>query len=220
MRPEYKFTIRNTYIKTHADSTEIATDDASNVEWKYAYKGFKKNIRTHLKLEQRGRCAFCRCVISTGTSYSNLEHLISKKDYPQFNTLPENLVYCCWRCNSSKVKKNTIAAPNANKAAQLFPTTSAGFVIVNPYIDDYEDYIEFYDDVIIIAKNPSVKGINTIEFYNLSRPELAEDRAREFQLEQKNITAQLLLRLTDPASTPHVLEQINNIIAEMPSWTI
>lgn len=107
MRPEYIFRINVVYTKTANDIAEINSDNASNKIWKNAYKTFKDNIRTHLKLQQRGRCAFCRCMISTGTSYANLEHIICKDDYPQFKTEPLNLVYCCWLCNSAKVKKNT-----------------------------------------------------------------------------------------------------------------
>lgn len=219
-RPEYIFRINVVYVKTQDDITEITTDDHANKKWNAAYKTFKPRIRNHLKLQQHARCAFCRCLIGPGTSDETLEHLVSKTDYPQFKTLPENLVYCCWICNRSKKKKNTLNNPIVNKSLQAFPANSNGFIIVNPYHDDYEQHINFLDDILIIKANNSLKGENTIEFYDLARPKLAENRAREFKLNQAQINHQLTQRLTDSLTPANVLEQINGIIAEMPNWVI
>jgi uncharacterized protein (TIGR02646 family) len=220
MRPEYIFKINSVYSRTVSDDIEINTDSASNKKWKNGYKTFKNNIRRHLKIQQNGRCAFCRCYINTGSSYSNLEHLVSKDNYPQFEFLPSNLAYCCWLCNRPKGTRNTLSNPVSDRTLQQFPANSSEFLIVNPYYDNYEDHIEFIDEIIIVKKNNSSKGGKTIEFYNLARPELAEDRAREFKLNQNTIYHQLTQRLTSAASFPEVLEQINNIIAQMPSWTL
>lgn len=220
VRPEYIFRIGVTYAKTVADNAEIVSDDVANKKWKDAYKTFKPRIRNHLKVQQNGRCAFCRCRVNVGGSFPNLEHLISKSDYSQFKTLPENLVYCCWLCNKSKKKKNTINNPVANKAQQIFPTVSNGFVIVNPYHDDYQTHIDFIDEVIVIKNGTSIKGANTIEFYELARPELAEERAREFKINQNQLNHQLTQRLTDATTPNDVLQQVNAIIAQMPNWTI
>jgi uncharacterized protein (TIGR02646 family) len=220
VRPEYIFRVNVAYVKTAADNVEIAADDDANKKWKYAYKTFKPRIRNHLKGQQNGRCAFCRCIVNVGTSYANLEHIVSKSDYSQFKTLPQNLVYSCWLCNKSKKKRNTIDNPEINRELQVFPTTADGFVIVNPYYDNYEAHIDFLDEVIVIRNNNSTKGANTIEFYNLARPELAEERAREFKLNQNYLTQQLLLRLTDMSTPPDVLAQVNGIIAQMPIWTL
>lgn len=220
VRPEYIFRIGVTYVKIAADNTEIASDDAVGKKWKDAYKTFKPRIKNHLKHQQHARCAFCRCIVSEGTGYPNLEHIVSKTDYPQFKTLPENLVFCCWLCNKSKSKKNTIHAPIANKEAQTFPMSSNGFVIINPYHDNYEDHIDFLDEVLIVEVTNSTKGANTIEFYQLARPKLAEDRAREFKLNQNQITHQLTQRLTHAATSINVLQQVNDIVADMPNWEI
>ena len=205
---------------TPEDNLEIATDNAANKKWSEGYKEFKGRIRFFLKGEQNGRCAFCRIKISTGTSYATLEHIVSKTDYIQFKTLAENLVYCCWICNISKNKRNPIYNPDVVISNQVYPTTSNGFIIINPYHDDYQSHIDFIDDVIIIKNGTSIKGANTIEFYNLARPELAEDRAREFELDQKDLNHQLLLKLTDATTPQNVIDQVNDIIANMPNWTL
>lgn len=80
VHPNYIFRIDEVYDKSDADNTEIANDSTSNLSWSKGYKTFKANIRIHLKLEQNGRCAFCRCRVSVGTSWSNLEHLVSKTE--------------------------------------------------------------------------------------------------------------------------------------------
>ncbi len=217
---QYIFQINTAYNKTNVDNTEIANDLASNLSWSDGYKNYKRNIRVHLKLAQNGRCAFCRCKVSVGTSWSNLEHLVSKKDYPQFKFQSENLVYCCTKCNMSKVKQNTLTNPNANKALQVFPNNSNGFEIVNPYYDAFEAHLDFIDDIIIVVANKSKKGKNTIKLYKLFRPELAEERASELRLNQQTVNQQLLARLTTTTIDQITINQINEVIAQMPSWTL
>lgn len=220
INPNYIFKISSVYNTTDVDEqNEKTTDSTNSVEWDKGYKAFKKNIRNHLKREQRGRCAFCRIRINTGTSWANLEHLISKTDYPTFMLKPENLVYCCTRCNMSKLKQNVISNPVQDKSLQIFPTNSQGFLIINPYHDNYEDHIDFLDEIIIVSKN-SLKGTKTIELYKLYRPELAEDRAYELQIENETINERLIQRLTLPNIDEQVKNQINNIIEQLPNWTI
>jgi uncharacterized protein (TIGR02646 family) len=214
----YRFQIAAAYTLNAADTAEIAADKAANITWGKGYWGFRENIRRYLKLAQNGRCAFCRCRVSVGTSWSNLEHMVGKDDYEQFEFTPENLVYSCTRCNMSKVKRNTLSNANANKALQVFPINSAGFTIVNPYHDPYEHHVDFVDDVIIV--NISPKGLETISLYKLYRPELAEERAREFNLNQQTVTQQLMARMTDTTQTQATLDQINAVISQLPIWTL
>jgi uncharacterized protein (TIGR02646 family) len=216
---QYIFRINNAYVHTEDDLNEITADDGANLSWGDSYKNFKRNIRRHLKLQQNGRCAFCRCRVSVETSWSNLEHLVSKSDYPQFKTLCNNIVYSCTKCNMSKVKKNTLTNPVVDKTNQEFPINSEGFLIVNPYHDHYEAHIDFIEDIIIIAVTPD-KGRTTLEAYNLTRPELAEGRASELMLEQKSVNERLVLKLTDATLEHSTIEQINSVIEEMPYWTL
>lgn len=189
----YKFTIGTAYIVTAADHAEIAAGVAANIKWDKGYKNFKTNIRDHLKQQQRNRCAFCRCRIPIGTNYPNLEHIVSKTDYAQFAFLPSNIVYCCHKCNFSKVKKQTLSIPVAVRATQPYPLTRAGFTIVNPYYDNYEDHLDILDDVIIVTTNNSSKGRITIEAYKLFRVELAEERAYEQKLNTQTVNSRLIV---------------------------
>jgi hypothetical protein len=163
---------------------------------------------------------FCRCKVNVGTSWSNLEHLVSKTEYPQFQFKSENLVYCCTKCNMSKVKQNTLSNPSADKEQQVYPTNSDGFEIVNPYYDDFQNHLDFIDDIIIVVANNSDKGKETIRLYKLYRPELAEERASELKLNQQTLNQQLLIRLTSSAIDQNTIDQINNVIAQIPTWTL
>lgn len=220
VRPEYIFKIANTYVRTNADNNEIAADTAAGKKWDKGYTAFKANIRNHLKRQQGGRCCFCRCYVSIGTSYSNLEHLVSKSSYSQFEFLPENIVYCCWLCNKGKGKRRTLANPIADRAAQQYPNHSNGFLIINPYHDDYDTYIDFYDDIVIVPRNNQQKGIDTIKYYNLTRPELAEERAREFKLNPQHVNSRLLQMLITHSTNADVMRQINQVIAQLPNWAV
>ncbi len=220
VRGEYIFKINNVYVKSDNDINEIDADLLENKEWKDGYTIFKKNIRRHLKVNQNGRCAFCRCYVSIGTSYSNLEHIVAKGNYPQFEFYPNNLVYCCWLCNKGKSIKNTLFNPVADRALQQYPNNSSGFLIINPYYDNYDEHIDFYDDIIIYAKDDSEKGKLTIKYYSLTRPELAEERAREFKFNQADINTQLLQLLISHSDNPDITSQINQVIEELPYWTI
>jgi uncharacterized protein (TIGR02646 family) len=217
---QYIFRINNVYPKTAVDNAEIANDSAANMTWSKGYTNFKQNIRVHLKLAQNGRCAFCRCKVHVGTSFSNLEHLISKTDYPQFKFTSDNLVYCCTKCNLSKVKQNTLSNPNPVKAQQIFPSNSGGFEIVNPYYDDFQSHLDFIDDIIIVVANNSQKGRKTIKLYKLYRPDLAEERASELQLIQQTVNQQLMTKLTSITIDQATIDQINAVIAQIPSWTL
>lgn len=219
VREEYKFIIEEEYQLTEEDISEIAKfynlgknwDDGSHV-----YKNFKDNIKYHLKSQQRGRCAFCRCEIDEGTADITLEHLIGKTDYPQFETLPKNLVDCCLPCNRNKNNKAIIKNPNPIKSQQNFPTNSDDFLIINPYCDKYENNIDFIDEVLI--KGISDKGIATIEKYKLFRPQLAETRAKEWKIGTMNLQSSMMQRLTEKTISQDLLDQAQNIVNEIPRW--
>lgn len=220
VRKEYKFVIARPYIKTAADNAEIATDTALSLLWGDGYSGFKANIRSDLKIQQGNRCAFCRCRVSVGTSYSNLEHLVPKGAYPQFEFLPINLAYSCHKCNFGKGKKSTIAAPVTPKISQTYPTTGAGFTIVHPHFDRYEQHIDFIDDIIVAAVPGSTKGPRSIKFYRLARPELAEERAFEWKLKKQSVNKKLLNNLVSTLHSQDIIDQMIAILANMPNWVI
>ncbi|MCU0421997.1 MAG: hypothetical protein MUC81_04220, partial [Bacteroidia bacterium] len=95
-----------------------------------------------------------------------------------------------------------------------------GFQIINPYYDDFQAHLDFIDDIIIVVANNSSKGRETIKLYKLYRPELAEDRASELQLNQQTVNQQLMARLTSTTIDQATIDQINAVIAQIPTWTL
>jgi hypothetical protein len=67
----------------------------------------------------------------------------------------------------------------------------AGGGLLNPYLDDYSEHLEFTPSVNLdhpgLAVGISEKGKATIEILNLNRPELVQMR----QMEQANVRAAL-----------------------------
>ncbi len=120
----------------------------------------------------------------------------------------------------AKKKQNTLSNPNPKKALQLFPNSSNEFKIVNPYLDDYQSHLDFIDDILIVVANNSNKGRETIKLYKLYRPELAEDRARELQLNKQTSNQKLMARLTSATIDQATIDQINKVIAQIPTWTL
>src|SRR5579863_3299461 len=210
---EYKFRIDVPYVITDEDQSDIYEGKAGSKKWKDAYKLFKGNIREHLRKKQKARCAFCRLRINESNSYSNLEHIVGKTAYPQFEFLPRNLVNACIKCNFSKSIQSTIRNPVANKAMQVYPLTSNEFKIVNPYLDDFETHLDFIDNLIITPVNNSEKGINTIKYYKLTRPKLAEDRAAEFRIDTGELMETCVLRLNEAKDSKLILDQLREMIA-------
>lgn len=216
VRNEYKFVITTPYVKTAADNAEIKIGNAAKKKWGEDYTSFKSNIRRDLKHKQGNRCAFCRCRVSVGTSYSNLEHIVGKDDYPKFEFLPKNLVYACVKCNFSKSTKSTLVNPVSN----TYPRSGGGFTIVHAHYDTFEAHLDFIDDIIITAVPGSTKGANTIKLYKLARPELAEERAYEWGLDQKSLNKQILGHLVSSAHDQILINQIVGILANMPDWEL
>lgn len=217
------FVIPSPYEFTKTDS-EIVNEGINNdLKWSDDhYLDVKKRMRDHLRVHQKNRCAFCRLRIPRSQFYPHLEHIVSKDARDEFTFYPINLVYCCQRCNFGKGTINTLATPDT----EIYPQNSIGFVIVNPYHDNFWEYFDLIEDVILIAdvNTTSNKGPNTYEFYKLGRIELAEDRAFELKTIFQNLTKEeiiqkLILRLTREEDQ-RIIEMIKYYLEKIPNWII
>lgn len=215
MHPDYIFPIPQVYIKSQEDINEIQRHQNKTVEqrWKL-YTIFKKNIKNHLLHEQKGRCMFCRRVIDESQSSAELEHLVPKSEYPQFDTLPENLVLTCHNCNNKKGTQNPLAHPHPNRSRQTYPTQSGDFLMVYPYLDKYEQHIDI--DAAGLAVGLSQKGKVTISWYNLNREMLVTRRHEDLERETFSLPRQLMLKLceADGKTQKSILAQIQKIISD------
>ncbi|MBN8567991.1 MAG: hypothetical protein J0M18_00040 [Ignavibacteria bacterium] len=215
-KDNFEFRIDIPYQYDNDDIVRISSGGIRMYGWENKfYKPFKDKIKKYLVTKQKRRCGFCRIRLSRGTQYGTLEHIVGKDEYPDFTFNSLNLVYCCQVCNTAKSVKNTLV--NAN-VVQL-PTNSNDYSIINPYYDDYLQHIDFIDDIIIKVKNNSVKGKNTIDFYELDRMSLAEDRAFEMNISFDEAVDILTLRVTK-YNDPEILQRIIEIIDDMEDWEL
>jgi uncharacterized protein (TIGR02646 family) len=63
-------------------------------------------LRTHLAKLQGNRCCYCRRWLQNVAPARPVEHVLSRKDYPQFSMNYWNLVVCCRDCNQKKKADN------------------------------------------------------------------------------------------------------------------
>ena len=145
-------------------------------DWKKdALDPFKKRLRDYLWPLQKRRCAYCRCVIHRNESSEEIEHIIPKHAKPQWMYKPMNLCLSCKMCNTKKSIKTVYNLPHSQVVD--FPTTSDGYKIIHPYLDQYSDHIEIVDD--ILYRGITSKGRETIKLCVLNRYQLAATRAEE-----------------------------------------
>lgn len=115
----------------------IMTDDkAEALRGLYRYNAKKfKDLKYELTTTPNGRisniCPFCQLEI-VGT----LDHILPKTTFPEYSTMPWNLIPCCATCNS---KKDDNWLDEQNKRC-----------FINFYIDDIPSVQYFYADISAI----------------------------------------------------------------------
>ena len=159
---------------------------------KYRYK--HPEIKDAVETETHGKCAYCESKIKH-IDYGDIEHILPKnKDArPDLYVDWNNLTLACTLCNRDG--KKTYYDPQAP--------------LVNPYVDDPEDYFDFIGN-LLHPKNtgkPNTANI-TIETIKLNRIALAERR-------QDLITkVKRLFNLWNSTSDSGVKNTLHNIIVQ------
>lgn len=129
----------------------------------------RKYIRDHYLKEQNFCCAYCRIEKkeSHGMTW-DIEHILSKSEFPEFLFEPENLAVACKECNTPKDNHNILVALGKPKE---FPRDKFEYTIIHPHFDIYSEHFE----IIIIKGKRSYRLLNnqkarsTYIFCNLSR---------------------------------------------------
>ena len=114
----------------------------------------KPYIKTALQAMSHGKCCYCECDVSTGSSYMEVEHFHDKKTYPNEVLLWGNLLPSCKRCNGKKGTYDTKANP-----------------IVNPTVDYPQKHMILKKCFRYKSKDP--KGQRTIDALDLNNQERA-----------------------------------------------
>lgn len=120
------------------------------VEKDKALKHYRhKDIRNILFESSYRKCAFCEGFPEDNSSIE-IEHFHPKSLYPHETFYWENFLPCCGKCNSSKGAHDTKSES-----------------IINPYIDNPEEHLEFESRGLRIKGKDSI-GLKTIEVFNLN----------------------------------------------------
>jgi len=141
-------------IKLTREDKPIYLSDEKVLELTSNFKSTKSSVwnNDHIKVpllkSSHGKCAYCECPLTSGSSYMEVEHFEDKKHNEDKVVQWENLLPSCKKCNGSKGVHNVIAEP-----------------IINPYIDEPKDHLSMR---LYRFRGKTGKGNNTIEVTNLN----------------------------------------------------
>jgi len=135
---------------------------------------FKEIMRSGLRSEQAGRCAYCGAPLIAADG--DLEHIAKKSTHSQWTFWPLNLVLACVLCNR-KLKGNRQVVVAVDR---VYRRTK--FSIVHPYLDDPPKHLRFFGSkraVLVETVNNSAKGEATISFFQLADPVRCKQRIKD-----------------------------------------
>lgn len=145
---------------------------------KEASKTFKRKLTALMLVEQSKRCGYCGCRLFEKRPHR--DHIAPKEIYKQWMFWPENLVLSCFTCNTD-LKKSFDPVVAVGRTYR-----STDFSFVHPYIDTPSDHLAFTSErleLLIQAKNGSLKGGKTIEIFDLASAERSKQRAKDLMFD-------------------------------------
>ena len=175
-------------------------------------------IRAYYRQVQRGKCAYCRRLLSgTSAANCNVEHLLSKSLYPAFIFEPKNLCAVCAECNNVKkareVHNGPVDALNKAKAIR-YPKTGASFKVVHPHFDVYEDHILVLKKKFYVSMSP--KGSFTIDTCDLNAEVRKYGWKRDFIDEKAaRSAAKRLLASTSSQESAAAMLELQDVILDV-----
>ncbi len=140
-----------------------------------------------------GKCGYCESFLGVSSSLS-VDHYrpkkrVKKTEHSGYYWLTyewSNLLSICWLCNSKKSnefpledKEKRIHQPQNRRmqwVANSESLLSEKPLILNPEIDEPEEYLSINTDGVLAAKNDSQRGSTTIEKCDLNRHGLIKER--------------------------------------------
>ncbi len=163
----YKFTsdfemrMKNKFSKAGISYTNWSDDDISDI---------RISIREFYRLEQNGKCAYCKQSISLQSANNcHVEHIIPKSKYLKFIAEPLNLCTICADCNETKRNQevlNDVPIVTSKPSITLYPRSSGAFKIIHPHFDKFKDHLMEINGYYL---DKTKKGGYTILYCNLNR---------------------------------------------------
>jgi len=168
----------------------------------YGHESVKKSVRN----AQYDKCCYCESKEEIG----DIEHFRNKSHYYWLAYDWDNLLFCCPTCNRSFKRSEFPLDNEANKAQTHHQDISKEEpLLVNPYPENPEDFIDF-KGITIFSKNN--KGKTTIATIGLDRPFIDERK-----LERYN-NAKLIFKIYQSLNTTDTKRQeLKNLLDELKS---
>ena len=191
-------------VPNYPDGTSAAT--LSGLTWSSGtnqVSSFKVGIKKALRKSQFARCCFCRRLMYHDYA-THIEHFVDKGGYPAYTFEIRNLALSCGTCNTNKNGYFSTWAKRFSKRYMIrgipynaychvlknqilgnvnFPTSSAEFRWVNPYVHNYSEHIEIKKGWFFHGKTP--EGKRTIRGVKLNDVGVVEKRALSERLEAR-----------------------------------
>ena len=169
--------------KAWADDVEVNGVDQSS-----ARDAIKKHIRTELRTNQNGFCAYCG--LKMREKNAHIDHVAPKKRFKNQTFNARNLVLTCYRCNfESKSTFNPVARAEGEYEQWEF-------CFVHPILDDPRLHIS-RDKYFVWIESITEKGATTIDKFGLVEPTMIEERAKQAMFDNFRSPPQELLDLLE-----------------------
>jgi hypothetical protein len=130
-------------------------------EHKETVRAFKKEVKEHYFHGQTRRCCYCSKELDDHHGTFDAEHILDRKEFPEFMFELSNIAAACKPCNGAKSIKSALVA--AVPKPTVIPDTSHAYRIVHPLLDEWGEHLEMDDLNRIRPKGNSAKGAKTIE---------------------------------------------------------
>ncbi len=160
-KPQVLVDNANQWTKEYLDCLNANQKPSDTIAHRYNHP----EIKAALEEETAGKCAYCESKIKH-IAFGDIEHILPKKKTarPDLYVDWNNLTLACEICNRT-CKKDYYCQENP---------------LINPYIDDPNDYFIFLGTVISAKYNNS-RGFVTENTLELNRTELVERRNERLQ---------------------------------------
>lgn len=175
----------------------------------------------------QGKCAYCDSTI-VHISAGDVEHFRPKSKYWWMAAKWDNLLFACEKCNrTGKIDKFPLLDEdfkyNYNEPEKFDEEEKNYRLLINPCIENPENYFEYHEKEGVIKVNPSIAGDEkkkkmadiSIEVYALQRPELVQERQKLLillfaQMEMTEKAIEQLKKHSDITSglTKHLQEKL------------
>jgi len=181
------FKITKTEPSFFTDAKARVRTPRTSDAWSYdEIASIRVRLREHILLqEQNLLCAYCEKEIDNEKENSNIDHFKLRDKYPEKTLEYENLLVSCnskGRCSS--YKDSHISSKDDYEK------------IVNPVIEDPDDFFEYMLTGSIVAKDDSEKARFTIDIFQLNQAGLIEQRLNLTRsLKELNLSLEEILEI-------------------------